>query len=144
MKKIIISFSCIFVLGMASFANLPNEKVLEAFHATFSTPKEVRWHDYSGYYDVSFFESGVQTSARYDKKGNFISCIRYYKDQHLPTNLMVKLRKRYADKTIFGVTEITVSETTYYYIKLENDKNWITVKANSDDLLEVVEKYKKA
>jgi hypothetical protein len=129
---------------MASFANMPNEKVLKAFHATFSTSEEVTWHDYSGYYDVSFIQSGVRTTARYDKKGNFISSIRYYNGQQLPTNIMLKLKKKYADKTIFGVTEITVSEDTCYYIKLENDKNWITVKANPVGLMEVYEKYKKA
>ena len=68
---------------------------------------------------------------------------RYYKEQHLPTNILFKLKSKYTDKSIFGVTEFTTSDEVNYYIKLEDSKNWITVKVNGNGQMELIEKYKR-
>jgi hypothetical protein len=39
---------------------------------------------------------------------------------------------------------MTAENTVEYYIKLEDNENWITVKSNVDGNMQVVEKYRKA
>ena len=45
---------------------------------------------------------------------------------------------------MFGVTEVTFSNEVVYYVKLQDEKTWITLKIDGVGNAEVVEKYKKA
>ena len=144
MKKTSMIFSCLFMLAANAFAYLPNEKVLKSFETIFVNPQEVKWYEHAEYYEVSFVQGDIRANVKFDMEGNFMSSTRYYKEQQLPTSILCKLKKRYPDKNIFGVTELTTSEEVYYYIKLEDDKNWITVKVNGNGQMELTEKYKKA
>ena len=44
---------------------------------------------------------------------------------------MEELKKKYADKTIFGVTENIIGDEVNYYVKLVDEKNWTTVKIDN-------------
>ena len=57
---------------------------------------------------------------------------------------LIEMQKKYADKTVFGVTEVSTDSTVEYFIKLEDATSWTTVRANIDGGMTVVEKYKKA
>jgi len=144
MKRTFTIFAGLFILAATCFAKIPNEKVLKTFKATFSSPSEVKWYDHPDFYEVSFVQADIRSNVKYDLEGNFLSSTRYYKEHQLPTNILCKLKKKYDDKTIFGVTEITNSEEIVYYVKLEDAKNWITVKVNGNGQMELFEKYKKA
>ena len=104
---------------ITAFAATPNDKVLKVFNATFTSPQEVTWYDHEDYYDVSFVQGGIRSTVKYDKEGNFMSSIRYYAEQNLPINIVCQLKKKFADKKVFGVTEMTNSEEVNYYVKLE-------------------------
>src|SRR5438270_13910815 len=108
MKKLI--FILAILLGStAVFAGTPpavNEKVLKAFEETFKDPKDVIWHEYENYYEVSFHESEIRSMVRYDDDGNIIGSTRYYYENQLPSYILSKLKKKYSDRSIFGVTEI--------------------------------------
>ena len=93
---------------------------------------------------VNFKQGEILTKIEYDKEGNFLNSIRYYSEKNLPVNLLVRLQKKYTDKKVFGVTEVTSDNVVEYFIKLEDANNWITVKSNGDGNMQVVEKYKKA
>jgi hypothetical protein len=93
---------------------------------------------------VNFKQGDILTKVEYDKEGNFLNSLRYYTEKNLPVNILCRLQKKYADKKVFGVTEITSEASVEYYIKLEDAENWITVKSNVDGIMQVVEKYKKA
>ena len=143
MKKTIITFAAILMMATA-FAGTPNDKVLKVFNATFISPQDVTWYDHEDYYDVSFLQSGIRSTVKYDKEGNFMSSIRYYGEQNLPINIVFQLKKKFADKKVFGVTEMTNADEVNYYVKLEDDKNWITVKVSGNGQMTSIEKYKKA
>lgn len=121
-----------------------NEKILKSFKQTFPDAEQVKWLEQADRYTVNFKENGILTKIDYDKDGNFISSLRYYTEKNLPINILCRLQKKYADKKVFGVTEMTSDATVEYYIKLEDDQNWITVKSNADGNMQVVEKYRKA
>ena len=144
MKKTISVFTFFLLLTATTFAYVPNEKVLKSFESIFSNPQEVKWFDHPDSYEVSFVQSGIRANVKFDIEGNFMGSTRYYKEQHLPTSILCKLKKKYTDKTVFGVTEVTTSEEINYYVKLEDKKSWITVKINGNGQMELIEKYRKA
>jgi hypothetical protein len=146
LKKTILSALLIVSVCGAAFAGngyIINEKLLQNFKQTFPDAQQVKWLEQADKYTVNFTENGILTKIDYDKEGNFMSSLRYYSEKNLPVNILVKLQKKYADKKVFGVTELTTDTVVDYYIKLEDDRNWITVRSNADGNMQVVEKYKK-
>ena len=138
---------CLLTLSAGAFAGTDgniSDKLLQAFHKTFPDAQQVKWAETEDRYLVNFKQGEILTKVEYDKEGNFLNSLRYYSEKNLPVNIMCRLQKKYADKKVFGVTEVTSESSVEYYIKLEDDQNWITVKSNVDGIMQVVEKYKKA
>jgi hypothetical protein len=82
--------------------------------------------------------------VNYDKDGRMIGSIRYYAPQLLPLNIYNRLRMDYPKKELFGITEVTFGTEVTYFIKMHDDKNWITIKLDASGNTSVHEKYKKA
>lgn len=148
MKKSILFVCTLFIAG-SLLASAPtgnvNEKVLKVFNETFGTSAtEVTWTELNNTYTVKFVNHGFATTVKYDEDGNFISSICYYTGNELPIDIQCKLKKKYADKKIFGVTEQVVGDEVTYFVKLEDDKSWITVKIDNYRNMQITEKYKKA
>lgn len=145
MKKVSLLFALVLIITGSSFANSPkvSEKALKAFKATFADAQNVEWTDATNAYTVKFTQQGISTFVKYDEEGNFLSSRRYYFAEQLPIDIQCKLKKKFADKSIFGVTEFIVGDDINYYIKLEDDKKWTTVKIDNARNMEVVEKYSK-
>jgi hypothetical protein len=146
-RTFIIAF-CLLSLSAGVFAGTDgniSDKLLQAFHKTFPDAQQVKWAETEDRYMVNFKQGDVLTKVEYDKDGNFISSLRYYSEKNLPVNILVRLQKRFTDKKVFGVTEVTNENSSIeYYIKLEDENSWTTVKSNVDGNMQVVEKYKKA
>lgn len=121
-----------------------SEKLLQTFKQTFPDAEQVKWVEQSDKYIVNFKQNTIMTKIEYDKDGNFLSSLRYYTEKNLPVSILCRLQKKFADKKVFGVTEMTTETSVEYYIKLEDETTWYTVKSNTDGNLQVVEKYKKA
>ena len=144
---------CLLTLSVGVFAGtnegtgtneIISDKLLQAFHKTFPDAQQVKWAETEDRYLVNFKQGDILTKVEYDKEGNFVNALRYYSEKNLPVNILCRLQKKYADKKVFGVTEITSDSSVEYYIKLEDAENWITVKSNVDGNMQVVERYKKA
>ncbi|HEV8287164.1 MAG TPA: hypothetical protein VGQ09_22805 [Chitinophagaceae bacterium] len=146
MKKLI--FALTMLLGSATiFASTTpevNEKVLKAFHQTFKDPKDVNWHEYDNYYEVDFKQDEIKTQVRYDAEGNITGTTRYYFESQLPPHIISSLKKKYPQRSVYGVTEIYTEGDLQYYITMQDEKNWYTVKSNPVGNLEQTEKFKKA
>ncbi len=146
MKKLI--FALTMLLGSATiFAVTPpevNEKVLKAFQETFKNPKDVNWHEYENYYEVDFKQDEIKTQVRYDSEGNITGTTRYYFENQLPPHILSNIKKKYPQRSVYGVTEIYTENDLQYYITMEDEKNWYTVKSNPLGNLEQTEKFKKA
>ncbi len=146
MKKLI--FAMTMLLGSATiFATTRpdvNQKVLKAFEETFKNPREVNWHEYENFYEVDFKQGDVKTEVRYDSDGNIIGTTRYYFENQLPPHIISKLKKKYPERSVYGVTEIYTETDLVYYITMEDEKSWYTVKSNPLANLEQIEKFKKA
>jgi|SRR5450432_672221 len=121
-----------------------NDKLIKAFRETFPQAKTVHWNENGESYFVHFQENAIASEIEYDHDGNFVESERYYTDADmLPLHLACELHKKFAGKTVYGVTETNTDTETFYYVKLQDDKEWVTVKGNSFGVTEVVEKFNK-
>jgi hypothetical protein len=146
MKKVFL-FAFALVTAASLFANTGtriSEKALKAFNATFKNAENIVWTDADNVYTVKFTQQGVSTYVKYDEDGNFISSRRYYLAEQLPVDIQCKLKKKFSDKTIFGVSEFTIGDEVSYYVKLEDVRTWTTVKIDNARNIEVTEKFLKA
>src|ERR1700754_211884 len=146
-RKSLLVTVCLLSLSAGVFADenfAISDKLLQAFKQTFPDAQQVRWAEQEDKYMVNFKQGDVLTKIEYDKEGNFLSSLRYYSEKNLPVSILCRLQKKYGDKKVFGVTEMTTDSAVEYYIKLEDETNWITVRSNSDGNMLVIEKYKKA
>jgi hypothetical protein len=146
MKKIFITAISMLVLSAGIYARDTevNEKVLKSFKESFPRAEQVSWQEYVDNYVVNFTSVGIKERITYDKEGNFINATRYYYQEHLPVNIIYKLKKNYPDQKVYGVTEITTETLVEYYVKLEDKNNWTTIRSDDAGNMEVVEKFKKA
>ena len=121
-----------------------NEKLLKAFQQTFPDATQVKWLEEPTGYQVTFMQNNILTKVEYDKEGHFVGSLRYYSEKNLPVTVIWALQKKFAGKTVWGVTEHSSETGTEYYIKLVDDTNWYTVSCDADGNMQVVEKYKKS
>jgi len=145
MKKIILIAA---ILG-SSFRLLAadptvNEKVLNAFNKLFKNVQDLNWTETEASYEANFKQNEITSRVIYDKEGNIIQTFRYYHEEQLPIMLLAKLKNKFTDKKVYGVTEICTEEGIYYYITMEDEKNWIQVRADGYGSMTVEKKFKKA
>ena len=143
MKKILLA-AIIFASSFTAMADDPNQKVLDAFHKTFPHVKEVAWTENAHSYEVKFKQNEILSKVTYDKDGNILKTLRYYYEQNLPLLVLSKVRTKFSDKKIYGVTEESSEEGTYYHIILEDEKHWINITADSYGGIKVDKRFNKA
>ncbi len=145
MKKLIVFLVLFAALGAAATAPPEvNEKVLKAFNETFSKATDVVWHELQNSFLASFKQSEITTRASYDTEGNLLRTTRYYSEENLPIHIISKVKKKYSDKSVYGVTEITEGDEVAYFVTLQDAKNWYMVKADNWGGLELTKKFRKA
>jgi hypothetical protein len=145
MKKII--YLAVLLTGLSATAATPpeiSEKVLKAFKETFTLAENVTWQELDNNCQANFKQSDITIHVTYDNDGNLLETIRYYTEKNLPSNILAKLKKKYAGKEIFGVTETTSENEISYIITLKDDKSWYTVKSDPYANLQQTEKFKRA
>ena len=147
MKKKLLMITLLAGIFSASVLNASAEisqKALQSFHAVFGDAKNVKWTELNDRYLVSFMQNDVLVKASYDKDGNLLSSMRYYKEQHLPLNILYKVKKDYPAKTIDIVTEISNADGIVYFIQLKDNKGWTILKSDQSANMEVSDKFNKA
>lgn len=145
MKKYLISVLCtIFCcIAISGFSNTVNDKVLKSFKQTFPNAENVSWQSSAEKYVAQFKQNGIRTIVNYDFEGNILEATRYYTEENLPINIVWKLKRKYPSTKIYGVTEVTTNETINYFVKLEDETTWTTVKSDTEGNSEIIEKYNK-
>lgn len=144
MKKML--FAMLLLASTFAYATDPvvDEKIEKNFHAAFPKAEKVTWYENGTQHEVSFINESVKCRMLYDKEGNVLKTERYYAAENLPPFITAKLNKKYADKTVFGVTEITINEGTTYHIVLQDSKQWYFVTADNNGFLTFDRKMRKA
>lgn len=149
MKKL-LALIAVVGLGFQSLAFDPvNEKLLESFKTSFPNAEQVKWQELPASFVVTFVEETIRARAYYDKDGELVQLIRYYKDSQLPFAVLHAIQKQFSGKKIFGVIEVTSTDNkkaieTVYHVKLEDGRNWITVRIDLSGHAVVTQKLRKA
>lgn len=146
MKKNLITAACFAAfLSLSAFSAKAdvNQKVLTSFHSVFAKATNIKWTEFEDHYFVSFSQSDVLVKVNYDLAGNILNSMRYYKEQHLPLNILCKVRKTYPSKTVDIVTEVNDENGTAYFIQLKDDKGWTIIKSDENASFENVDKFSK-
>ena len=144
MKKIFLA-TMILAFGTTAFAGPGvDEKVLSAFTRAFQNATNVNWTESESEYQVSFNQMTVSSKITYDRQGNIIKTLRYYKEEQLPLLVLSNLKKKFEGQEIFGVVEESSVDGTIYHVTLESKKNWTTVRADGYGTLTVEKKFNKA
>ena len=144
MKKMLFSLLLIGAVTV-SFANPPvNDKVMKQFKTVFPKVENARWFESDGNYDVYFEKDKTKYQIRYDENGKVVSTRNYYPGSNLCPFIKSKISEKFADKTIYGVTEITTNQEMYYVVVLEDEDSWTNVHADAVGQLKTLTKMKKA
>lgn len=146
MKKLLLTAATAF-FSLAVFAAEPTavtEKVLQAFQTSFKDAKQVVWEEYTDMYEVRFMHNNIKSRIIYDTEGNIIKTVRYYSEGQLPMLVKAKIKEKYADKKVFGVTEVASAENVVYHIVLEDAETWMNIECDAYGHSTVVKKFKKA
>lgn len=144
MKSILLAAVAL-AFTFSSFAKDPgvSEKVLAAFNKTFSDVKDVVWTQANNTYEANFRQREIQIRVYYDQEGNITKTLRYYGEEHLPLMVLSKIKTKYTDKKVFGVTEESSEDGLYFYVALEGEKSWLEVKSDVYGSLTETKKMKK-
>jgi hypothetical protein len=146
MKKIIL-FAALLV-GIVATATTPpyevSEKILKAFNQTFGKVQDVVWNEFDNICQANFKQDDIQVRAQYDREGTLIQTIRYYGEKQLLPNIVSRLKKKYANREIFGVTETSSDNEVSFIVTLKDEKNWYVVKSDVYGNLELTDKFQRA
>ena len=144
MKKMILMLA-ITLSTVCAFASdeTVNAKVLESFRSEFASAKEVNWSTGSNYFQAEFTFNEQRVTAYYNTEGELLGLTRFITSLDLPMNLQASLKKSYADFWISDLFEVTKSDSTGYYITLENADTKIIMKASAENDWSVYKKVKK-
>lgn len=140
-------YLAVLLTGLSAAAAPPpdvTEKVLKAFSETFTDASNVVWSEQEKNFKATFLLSEIRVRAVYDREGNLLQTVRYYDEKGLPPNIVASVKKRYAGKSIFGVTEISSDTDIAYHVTLKDEKNWYVVKSDPYGNLEQTKKFKDA
>jgi hypothetical protein len=145
MKKMMLTLA-IAVSTLGAFAREANvsEKVLKAFNTEFNTAKDVEWTVGNDYYMASFQYNEKYVYAYYSTEGELLGLSRNLSPADLPLNLQTSLRKEYSSFWISDLLEVAKSESTSYYITLENADTKIILKATDGTGWSQYKKVKKS
>ena len=144
MKKITIAaLALLLLLRVTAAGNGPEVKkdLQQSFQKDFPNAENIHWGENNDGYSVTFTVKSILTRITYDKKGRFTGSLRNYSEQILPFYLTNKLKKKYPGQEIYGVTEVTSPNDVTYFVKLQSDKYWTTVRLEADGSSEMVEQY---
>jgi len=146
MKKMLLALAMVVTLGTSAFATEENvsENVLNAFKNEFAGAKDVNWTTAASYYKAEFSINGQRIFAFYSLEGELLGAARYISSLQLPLSLLTELRKNYSAYWISDLFEVNKGEGTQYYITLEKNDGFITLKSSNGNDWSTFSKKKKA
>lgn len=137
-KKIILT-ATVALLCLSQATAAPGETLLSLFNRTFPDAKYVMWTTDGEYHAVSFNRNETHCKIWYDKEGTLIYSLRYCQESELPLKVLLAVKKKYHDRHIDGVTELTNKNGVTYDLILSDEKKCYVI--NSTAYGELTLKY---
>ncbi len=121
-----------------------NKTALNAFSKDFSQATDVHWTAGTNYYKVSFTQNGQKLAAYYTTEGEFSAMSRSISTVQLPLFLQNSLKSYYENYWVSDAFEMGTTESSSYYVTLENGNSRIILVSNNGNYWSVYNKAKKA
>jgi len=123
--------------SVSTVAASPNERSVQIFNKMFGNATNVLWSTEGKGLPIAYFDlPGRKNRAGFDKKGNLVYTINYYKEEQLPKPVLLKVKETYYGKNIYCVTEVNYDGKTAYLIILEDKTSWLHIKIVGDEMVE--------
>ena len=151
MKKLFVLFSSLLIM-FNSFADDPvkiDEQILQSFATQFPHAQKIVWQESDESYIVTFIEDGIRVRIVYLRNGSVNHFLRYYLEENMPLDIRLNIKQKFPGKSIYGIIEENIVSNvenrskTFYYVKLEDETSWLTIKAERHKKLKVIEKLNK-
>lgn len=136
MKKILLSALVILTISLGSMAqtNEPlDQQTSAAFHADFTGATNAVWQHGADFSKVTFSMNSVVLFAYYKPGGELIAASRNISSSQLPLRLLTELKKDFNTYWITDLFELSVNNTTEYYVTLENSLEKKILRAAGSD-----------
>ncbi|MBO9634933.1 MAG: hypothetical protein J7578_17615 [Chitinophagaceae bacterium] len=114
-----------------------NAAIKSLFLTLFPNATGQKWTQNGTNSFVSFLNNGRNASACFSAKGKLNYAITECRKEHLPKDLLEKIRKDYADWRLFRAIEIKAYGETAWQAIMENATGFITLKYTLDELEEI-------
>jgi hypothetical protein len=114
------------------------------FSKKYNGAQEITWVDGATGPSVYFKYNGVKMRSTYDRTGKREYTLRYFDDATMPKELRHLVKSTYYDYTIDNVTEVQRKEYVSYLVKMQNEKEFLTLKVIEGEMypFEKIEKSK--
>ena len=148
MKKLTTMLTAFIMLVSATAfsaeKDIVSEKIKTAFEKTFINASDVKWKKLHEFYLADFRINEQNASAAFNENGELISAARNITMDQVPLAVTLNLQNRFSGYTLANVlTELTTDGITSYFIKAQNAKRILTIKASAFGDISVEKKTKK-
>jgi DNA-dependent RNA polymerase auxiliary subunit epsilon len=105
-----------------------NPKYVRDFKNNYKNATDVKWVQHEGGASVYFTHDGLKMRSTYSKKGTRIYTLKDYYEAQMPADLRRLVKSNYYDHNIEVVTEVSTAMKTFHIVKMENQKEYLTLK----------------
>jgi len=116
---------------------------LLAFKKDFGNVPDVKWSLENNGYIARFNNDGRKTTVLFDKKGRIVYSIAEGTIKNLPVDTRKLVRSVYYDYDIKMTTEVNSHNKKAWFINLEDETSFVTVRVMNGEILETG-KYRKS
>ena len=111
-----------------------NMHAVRDFRKNFANATHVQWVRTDNGNSVYFTNDGKKMRSSYNFKGNREYTLKYYDESGMSRSLRHRVKSNYYDHTIVIVTEVARNKQVYYLVKMENPKEYLTLRITDDDM----------
>jgi hypothetical protein len=135
-KKLAIAVALLLTVGVTSSFATPTDKtdvIKASFKKDFQKAELMGIEANNSYNKLTFKMNDMVLYAFYSDNGELLAVTRNIKSSQLPIQLLLDLKRDYANYWITDLFEFNGDGTNSYYVTLENADTSITLRANSSD-----------
>lgn len=136
-KKIVMALALILTVGVtSSFANTTNDKtdvIKASFKKDFQKGELIGLEPAASYTRLTFKMNDMILFAFYSDNGDLLAVTRNIKSSQLPIQLLLELKRDYANYWITDLFEFNGDGTNSYYVTVENADSVVTLRANASE-----------
>lgn len=135
-KKLAFAVAMLLTIGITSSFATPNDKtevIKASFKKDFKKAELMNLESNPNYTRLTFKMNDMILYAFYSDNGELLAVTRNIKSTQLPIQLLLDLKRDYANYWITDLFEFNGDGTNSYYVTLENADTSITLRANSSD-----------